>query len=50
LINVANLKPGTYTAIIAFTNTSNGLGDTTRKVTLIVRPPRKHGQDDDDED
>jgi len=50
LINVANLKPGTYTAIIAFTNTSSGLGDTTRKVTLIVRPPRKHGQDDDEED
>src|SRR5262252_7146320 len=47
LINVANLKPGTYTAIIAFTNTSNGLGDTTRKVTLIVRPPRKNGHADD---
>jgi hypothetical protein len=50
LINVGNLKPGTYTATIAFTNTVSGLGDTTRKVTLIVRPPGRHEHDDDEDE
>src|SRR5262249_17406888 len=48
LIDTGKLKPGTYTATIAFTNTVTGLGNSTRKVTLIVRPPRKQEHDEED--
>jgi YVTN family beta-propeller protein len=34
--NAKNLTPGTYNATIAFTNTTNGRGNTTRTVTLTV--------------
>src|SRR5262249_1031490 len=36
LFNPGSRNPGTYTAIIAFTNTSYGLGNTTRTATLVV--------------
>jgi hypothetical protein len=36
LMNVGRLTPNTYTATIAFTNTSTGNGKTTRTATLIV--------------
>jgi hypothetical protein len=48
LIDIGKLKPGTYTATIAFINTVTGLGDTTRKVTLLVRPPHKQERDEED--
>jgi Subtilase family len=41
LTNVSSLSPGTYTATIAFTNTSNGQGNTSRTATLIVNPGTK---------
>jgi hypothetical protein len=36
LANLGGLTPGTYTAIISFTNTSTGNGNTTRTATLTV--------------
>jgi hypothetical protein len=43
LINVGNLAPGPYMATIAFTNTSYGLGNTTRTATLTVYAGTKDG-------
>jgi len=42
LVNVAALGAGTYNATIAFTNTTNGQGSTSRAATLTVLP----GKDD----
>ena len=36
LANVSSLSPGTYNATISFTNTGNGLGNTTRTATLLI--------------
>lgn len=33
------LAPGTYVAILTFDNTDNGLGNTTRRITLTVNSP-----------
>jgi hypothetical protein len=33
------LSPGVYTNTLTFANTNNGVGNTTRKVTLFVSPP-----------
>jgi hypothetical protein len=49
LIDIGKLKPGTYTATIAFTNTISGLGNTTRNATLTIKPPRDQKPDDEDE-
>jgi hypothetical protein len=43
LINIGSLIPGSYTATIAFTNASNGHGNTTRTATLTVNPGTKDG-------
>jgi hypothetical protein len=43
LINLGSLNPGTYTSTIAFTNTSNGQGNTTRTATLTVNAGAKDG-------
>jgi hypothetical protein len=36
LINLGSLRAGTYAATIAFTNTSTGIGSTTRAATLTI--------------
>jgi hypothetical protein len=38
LQNVSSLSPGVYAATIGFTNTTNGMGNTTRSATLTVTP------------
>jgi probable HAF family extracellular repeat protein len=42
LINPGSLGPGTFTANIAFSNTSNGEGNTTRTATLVVNAGTKN--------
>jgi FG-GAP repeat protein len=42
LMNVGTLAAGTYSAVISFTNTTNGQGSTSRTATLTVLP----GKDD----
>jgi Viral BACON domain len=43
--NAYSLAEGTYTDTISFTNLTNGLGNTSRSVTLVVRPTAKTKQD-----
>jgi hypothetical protein len=43
LINPGNRSPGAYTAVIWFTNTSNGQGNTSRTATLTVNAGTKDG-------
>jgi hypothetical protein len=40
--NANSLTPGSYSDTVAFTNTTNGIGDTTRSVSLTVNPPPTH--------
>jgi hypothetical protein len=40
-VNACGLSPGSYSATISFTNTSTGLGNTTRAATLTVNPGTK---------
>jgi hypothetical protein len=47
LINPGSLRPGHYTSIVTFTNTSNGQGNTTRRATLTVHAGSKDRCKDD---
>jgi virginiamycin B lyase len=44
LMNLGSFVPGTYTATITFTNTSTGIGNTTRTAALTVVPPSVSSQ------
>jgi hypothetical protein len=39
LVNAGNLAPGAYTGTVAFANTNNASGSTTRTATLVVNGP-----------